>query len=67
MRLKILVIKELKLGAEIKELLKKDNQGNFIDLCNNCLFSSIDTNVDSIGTITEDLFLTNDEDYDTLY
>ena len=52
---------------EEKELLKKDNQGNFIDLCNNCLFSSIDTNVDSIGTMTEDLFLTNDEDYDTLY
>jgi hypothetical protein len=52
---------------EEKELLKKDNQGNFIDLFNNFLFSSIDTNVDSIGTITEDLFLTNDDDYDTLY
>jgi len=52
---------------EEKELLKKDNQGNFIDLCNYCLFSSIDINIDSIGTITEDLFLTNDDDYDTLY
>jgi len=52
---------------EEKELLKKDNQGNFIDLCNNCLFSSIDVNIDSLSTITEDFYLTNDDDYGTLY
>jgi|TARA_R100000951_G_scaffold66925_1_gene56501 hypothetical protein len=52
---------------EEKEMLKKDNHGEFLDLCNYCLFSSIDINVDSFGTITEDLFLTNDDDSDTLY
>jgi hypothetical protein len=52
---------------EEKELLKKDNHGEFLDLCNYCLFSSIDINVDSLGTITEDLFLTNEDNSDTLY
>ena len=52
---------------EEKELLKKDNNGEFLDLCNYCLFSSIDLNVDDLGTITEDLFLTNEDNSDTLY
>lgn len=52
---------------EEKELLKKDNNGEFLDLCNYCLFSSIDINVDDLGTITEDLFLTNEDNSDTLY
>jgi hypothetical protein len=52
---------------EEKELTKKDNHGNFLDLCNGCLFASVDYSVDDIGTITEDLDLTFVDVSDTLY
>jgi hypothetical protein len=54
---------------EDKELTKKDNKGEFIDLCNLCLAASV-----KAGSVEDELFVTDadgvltDDDFcDTLY
>lgn len=47
---------------EEQELVKKDQNGNFLDLCTVCVRASEDYNEDVLN-----LDLTNEENYDTLY
>lgn len=51
------------------ELTKKDANGNFIDLCNTCLFAggSIEVDSDTFVTNYPNEVFTNDDDYDTLF
>lgn len=51
------------------ELTKKDSNGDFIDMCNNCLYASGAVEVDNdmfVINYQNELF-TNDDDYDTLF
>ena len=51
------------------ELTKKDQNGDFIDMCNNCLYASGAVEVDSDTFVTNypNGVFTNDDDYDTLF
>ena len=46
---------------EDNELTKKDVNGDYLDLCNNCLYASASVEVDDISTITDNFYLTDDE------
>ena len=52
---------------EDSELTKKGLNDDFLDLCNTCLYASSPNGVEEISTIYENIDLTLDEDYDTLY
>lgn len=54
---------------EDNELTKKDIHGEFIDLCSFCLSVSIKGELEDDYDVnfSEDMLLTNDENYDTLY
>lgn len=47
---------------EEQELVKKDQNGDFLDLCTVCIRASEDYDEDTLN-----LDLTNGENYDTLY
>jgi hypothetical protein len=46
---------------EDNELTKKDVNGDYLDMCNNCLYASASVEVDDISTITDNFYLTDDE------
>lgn len=46
---------------EDNELTKKDVNGDYLDMCNNCLYASTSVEVDDISTITDNFYLTDDE------
>jgi len=53
---------------EENELTKKDSRGDFIDLCSYCITAAIQGEPeDNYLSFSEDMLLTNDENYDTLY
>ena len=51
------------------ELTKKDQNGHFIDMCNNCLYAAGAVEVDSDTFVTNypNEVFTNDDDYGTLF
>lgn len=51
------------------ELTKKDANGDFIDMCNNCLYAAGAVEVDNDIFVTnyQNEVFTNDDDYGTLY
>jgi len=51
------------------ELTKKDQNGDFIDMCNNCHYAAGAVEVDNDMFVTnyQNEVFTNDDDYGTLY
>lgn len=54
---------------EDKELTRKDKNGDFYDLCTDCYTVSISAgwDLEYSGSITQDEWLTLQENYDTIY
>ena len=46
---------------EDNELTKRDANGDYLDMCNTCLYASFDVEVDDIGMITDNFCLTDEE------